>query len=290
MASLFPPATRAGALAVCYVGGYLGFVAGFWGGGALVQWFGWRTMFLCFAVPGLPLALLLLALLPSKTTASAEPRGDLREPWRSPVFRQLFLFSASGGFVAWGALLWEATFYERSLGMSAAEAGFWLGGAYGLALAAGALASGPFGNRLARSIDPATPLRLAGWASAASQPFQIVCYATGSRALSLACLMVTTALGALTVGPVQSALQGAVPERSRATATAFYGIGGSLIGAGLGPPAFGALSDVLAPHLGAQSLRCSLIVSAVLGFWPPMHLWLAARRQRAAPPLQDSQA
>ncbi len=126
-------------------------------------------------------------------------------------------------------------------------------------------------------------LRFAGWALLASQPFAVACYAVDAQALSLACMVITTSVGALTVGPVQSALQGCVAERSRATATAFYGIGGSLLGAGFGPPAFGLLSDLLAPRFGAQSLRVSLILSALLGVWPALHLLAAARRQRATP-------
>ena len=283
VASLFPPASRAGALATCWFGAYLGLVLGLWGGGALVQSFGWRPMLGAAAIPGLPLAAGLLLVLPRSAAAPRGTRADVLAPWRSPVFHQLFLFSATGGFVSWGALLWDATFYERSFGMSPAQAGFWLGGALGLATAAGTLASGPVGDRLARSSDRATPLRFAGWALLASQPFAVACYAVHAQALSLACMVITTSVGALTVGPVQSALQGCVAERSRATASAFYGIGGALLGAGFGPPAFGLLSDLLAPHFGAQSLRVALILSALLGLWPALHLLAAARRQRATP-------
>ncbi len=283
VAGLFPPAVRGAALATCWFGAYLGLVLGLWGGGALVQSLGWRAMFACFALPGLPLALALFAVLPSREGALASSRDqDLLTPWRSPVFRELFLFSATGGFVAWGGLLWDATFYERSFGMTPSEAGFWLGAALGLATAAGTLVGGPIGDRLARGSDHA-PLRFAAWSLVASQPFQIACYATGSKTVSLACMVLTTTAGALTVGPVQTALQQSVDERSRATATAFYGIGGSLLGAGLGPPAFGLLSDLLAPRFRGQSLRASLILCAILGFWPALHLFRAARRRPASP-------
>ena len=271
-----PAERRTQALALCWFGAYCGLVVGLAAGGALVDRLGWRAAFTVLAVPGLPLAAGMLCLRRQKPV-EPEPGTGLLAPWRSPLFRQLFVFGATGGFVAWGGLLWDATFYERRFGMSATQAGFWLGTALGAATAAGTLLSG-FAARLRH------PLRAAALALAASQPVQALCYLTGSEPFSLACMVVTALVGALTVGPVQSALQSSVPARVRATATAFYFMGASLLGAGLGPPFFGWLSDRLRPSLGDGSLRASLIASAILGLWPAWHLWRAAR----CPPNPDS--
>ena len=62
---------------------------------------------------------------------------------------------------------------------------------------------------------------------------------------------------------------------------ALYALLANAVGIGVGPPLFGWISDLLAPHFGGESLRMSLVVAAILGFWPAFHLWQAQRHLRA---------
>jgi hypothetical protein len=55
----------------------------------------------------------------------------------------------------------------------------------------------------------------------------------------------------------------------------------NLIGMGLGPQFVGVLSDWLAPRVGVESIRWSLLVTIVVGaLWSAVHYFLAARTLR----------
>jgi hypothetical protein len=51
----------------------------------------------------------------------------------------------------------------------------------------------------------------------------------------------------------------------------------NLIGLGLGPLLFGALSDMLKPEYGVQSVRVVLYFAAWAGLLPALLFWLGAR-------------
>jgi hypothetical protein len=80
--------------------------------------------------------------------------------------------------------------------------------------------------------------------------------------------------------------QALVPPRMRAQAAAVLLLILNLIGMGLGPQFVGLLSDLLAPRLGALSLRWALLGTIVVGaLWSAAHYFAAARTLR-----QDLQA
>ena len=66
--------------------------------------------------------------------------------------------------------------------------------------------------------------------------------------------------------------------RWRSTASAILLLVINIIGLGLGPFAIGFLSDFLAPTLGAESLRYSmLILLPTVMIWSSIHFYLASR-------------
>ena len=75
----------------------------------------------------------------------------------------------------------------------------------------------------------------------------------------------------------------------RAMASAILLLIANIIGLGAGPWAIGAVSDLLAPRFGADSLRYSLMGFCLIGFWVAWHFWqggkhLAADLARADDP------
>lgn len=278
------PARRRGALGVLYGGGYVGLVAGFAGGGALVDGFGWRTTFVILGAIGLPVALAVVWLVPEPQPEPAVAAQSWRALAGNRQLRELLFYGMSGQVFAYAGLQWNAPFYERSFGLTAGEAGFWFGTAYGLAIVAGTFGGGWLADRAARraATDPSAAMRVTRLAYLAGQPFLILAYLVPSEALSLACMVITMATSGLTAAPVYAAIQDAVPEARRTTAVALFGVTASLFGQALGPPLFGKLSDLLQPLLGTGSLRGSLLISAILGFIPALFLHRLVRLQRRA--------
>lgn len=288
LAALFRPARHPVVFAVYWSLAYAGLVLGLWGGGVLVDRLGWRAMFLCLSLPGVPLAGAIWWLgrrvgPPVAAVAGAAGRvsADLLALWRAPGFGHVLAFGASSGIVAWAGLMWDTPFYMRRFGLDAGQAGFWFGTAFGGATALGTLAGGPAAQAIARRTGGAAggpaALRLATLVYLAGQPFQVLAYLAPALWLSLASMAITTFTGAMLVGPLWSSMQACLPDRLRATGTVAYGFATSVVGGGLGPPLFGALSDALRPRLGEASLQASLVVAAVLGFWPALHLFGLAR-------------
>jgi len=70
IADLYPPQKRAGALAFYSAGLNIGLLFGFFGGGWMLQHYGWRSAFFASGAPGLLLVVLLL------TTVSEPIRGS----------------------------------------------------------------------------------------------------------------------------------------------------------------------------------------------------------------------
>jgi MFS transporter, Spinster family, sphingosine-1-phosphate transporter len=92
--------------------------------------------------------------------------------------------------------------------------------------------------------------------------------------VSLALLLIPNALNSLYLGPVFSSVQGLVALRHRAMASALLLFSQNLIGLGLGPLLFGALSDLLKPAYGGESVRYVLYGAALLGLIPALLFWL----------------
>jgi MFS family permease len=81
----------------------------------------------------------------------------------------------------------------------------------------------------------------------------------------------------MTSGPVFALIQTIVPERTRATAVAVLFLAANLIGLGLGPLAAGALSDLLHPFLGEESMRYTLLILSLGYVVPAWQLWSASK-------------
>jgi hypothetical protein len=70
--------------------------------------------------------------------------------------------------------------------------------------------------------------------------------------------------GASMMGPVLAVTQTLAKVHMRALAAALVALVVNLFGAGVGPLAVGALSDLLAPSLGPSSIRYALLVQTVV--------------------------
>jgi predicted MFS family arabinose efflux permease len=282
----FPPERRATALSIYGMGIYLGVMFGFLAGGWIRDAFDWRTAFLACGVPGVPLALLVLATVrepargaSERRTVGAEPpraREVLRILFGRPAFRWLTLAACCQATSGYAVLTWGPAFLGRvhHLGGSAIGTSFGLiagvGGALGITLG-GALA-----DRLARR-----DVRFHAWLPAAvsllALPFAVPFYLAAELRTALACFALFYLINNMYVGSLWSLAQGLVPVRMRAVASASLLTILNLVGQGLGPLLVGHLNDRWAPSLGAEAIRWSLLATAAIGACAAPLFWLCAR-------------
>jgi predicted MFS family arabinose efflux permease len=282
----FAPERRATALSIYGMGIYLGVMFGFLAGGWIRDAFDWRTAFLACGIPGVPLALLVLASVREPTRGAAEGRAVGAEPPRGrellrilfgrPAFRWLTLAACCQATSGYAVLTWGPAFLGRvhHLGAGAIGTSFGLiagiGGALGIALG-GALA-----DRLARR-----DVRFHAWLPAAvsllALPFAVPFYLARELRTALACFALFYLINNMYVGSLWSLAQGLVPVRMRALASATLLTILNLVGQGLGPLFVGHLNDRLAPSLGAEAIRWSLLATALIGGCAAPLFWICAR-------------
>ncbi|GBR11551.1 MFS transporter [Gluconacetobacter liquefaciens] len=270
---------RSTSFSIAYGISYLGYIIGLAGGGWLVEHVGWRMTFTAVGLAGIPVAILMVLFV-------REPRlphvARNAESWRALLanrpLRDLLLYGVTSQVVTYGVTLWGVSFYMRSFGLSSGQAGAWFGIGIGIASVVGTFLGGPIADRVASRFGFRGAMRFAFWAYLIAQPFQVIQVLTHSLDLSLTMLVLTSTLSALCTGPIYGAIPSVVPAHRRAAAVGMYALLANAIGIGLGPPLFGWISDMLTPHFGADALRMSLLVAAILSFWPAVHLFLLQRR------------
>lgn len=274
ISDMFPPESRATALAIYALGIPIGTMLGNLGGGWINEAFDWRTAFVVVGAPGLLLALVVRFTLREPVRGAAEglSAGSDEAPPVMAVFRLLwsrrsFRYMTIGGslhaFVGYGVVYWIPAMFMRSHGLGTREMGaalFYLG----FAAILGTFLGGYMGDRLAAR-DQRWYLWLPGLAILASLPFSYYAYTTDATYLALCTLAVPSALGAYYLGPTFSMTQGMVGLRMRALASSILLFILNIIGLGLGPQFAGIASDLLNAwtDLGADSLRWALVICLV---------------------------
>lgn len=294
IADLYPEKERSGALGIYSLGIYFGIMLGFLVGAYVAEYYGWRAAFLVVGLPGLIIAALVRWTLiePPRGAADgvapappepvdwsrlwAEVRAGFVHLWRDPVSRHVILGIMLVAFVGYGGTTWIAAFFIRSHGMSLVEVGTYLAFAIGVFGALGAF----LGGRLA---DWAAQRHLAGamWVVAAAKvaaaPLVVWFFLETNLTIALMIYLPTLLLGAFYLGPSFAMIQTRAPLRMRALCSAIMLFVVNLIGMGLGPQAVGILSDVLAPEVGAESLRYALLILSFAALWGGWHYYRAGR-------------
>lgn len=317
----FKRAERPTATAVFSMGAPLSFLLGYFPAGWLNQEFGWRVTFAVLALPGVALALLAwLTLKEPRLTQPVQNEGAVKEGvvstpvedcsapspplrtvlallWKVRSFRHLLLAYAALFFFTSGLLQWQPTFFLRSYEFATGELGSWFSLIYG----AGGLIGTYWGGRLASRYathDERRQLKATSLAYVTLAIISTAIYITSSLHVALFALVISAIGMYSTTGPLWATIQTVVPERMRATAISILYLSANLVGAGFGPLAVGALSDLLTPSLGAESLRYALLFVSPGLIWPAWHIWRssatvaqdieALQRTPQAPNLADS--
>ena len=286
----FPPQQRARALAVYSMGIHFGILFGFFFGGWLYEFFGWRMAFLLVGLPGLLVAVLL------RTTVREPPRGlseglsvdaqldsvmdVFRFMWSLRSFRYMSLATALVSFSGYGFITWVPTFLVRVHGMGYGEIGTWMGLEIGLAGAAGAVLGGVLADRFG-----ARDARWYMWWSAISVllgiPFFLAFLLLPEKIPALLIYIPGLLLGSFYLGPTFSMTQGLAKPRMRSMASAILLFIINIIGLGAGPQVVGVMNDLLAPTYGDHAVRYSLLIVGLVNLGAAGLYLLAARHLRA---------
>jgi predicted MFS family arabinose efflux permease len=293
IADYFPPERRATAMAVFGMGIPFGVLTGFLLGGWVNEFFGWRSAFMVVGIPGVLLALLVGITLrePPRGVFDKQQGPDappsilatVRHLWVLPACRHLCLAASLYGLAAWGAGVWQPSFFMRIHHMSSGQAGTWLALVFGLSGATGAFLGGAVGDRLYQATQD---VRWYAWISAGgvlvSIPFVFLVYLWPTPIPALLFLIIPTIFGHMYLGPVMALLLGIAGAQRRAVASAVYAFVLNLFSMGVGPLLVGLSSDHLQPRYGNAGLRYSILTLVVVATsWAAVHFLLAARTIRA---------
>lgn len=274
------PGTRTGALSIYAAGGNLGLLLAFFGGGLIMQHWGWRTTLTCAGLPGLALMVLFLAMTrgaPQQMPEEARRplRQTIRFLWRCASFRWLALGCGLVSISGYASLAFVPSFLHRSHSLSLVQIGLLLAGLTGVVGFFGTMLPG----LLARRLDArGGGLRVAILTIFVALPFHALIYLSGDLWLVIAALTVSAFFASSWLGPSFAAAQGLVPAAMRAQTAALLLAAMNLIGMAAGPQLVGAISDALRPALGEDSLRYALlcgIVPSLAALW----CFRAARRR-----------
>jgi MFS family permease len=272
----FPPEKRATALSFYSSGIYFGILIGYLMGGYLNQQLGWRTAFYLLGIPGIVFSLFFYATVKeprrgatdvnSPTTGTHAMAQVLKLLYSKKVF--VFLAVASGlhAFCIYALVNWMPSFLARLHGMKNTDIGIALGLILGITGILGTYMGGLLTDYFGKK-DKRWYLKVPAYAILLSILFVIGILFWRDTFFSLACLGVCNFLYSMYLGPVIAVSHMLVPASMRALTSSILFLVINLVGLGFGPLVVGVISDLLAPSMGAESLRwamsCIIVVSGV---------------------------
>lgn len=229
----------------------------------------WRLVYAALSVPGLVLALVLVARRDPRRAMRAKGSGmraASRWAWGQRAAVGPHLIAACAAILlTQAATAWIPSVFQRTLAFSPAEAALTTGVVVLIAAPLGHLSGGWLVDRLAqRGRSPG--LVIIGGLLLAAGFGTLLGLARNPEIAVLAYGGLSVALGAAALAAL-AGLQPLVPAGLRGGVTALYLAAVSLVGLGLGPPLVGLISDEAFPSaegLG-QALASVIVVAAVIG-------------------------
>jgi MFS family permease len=288
IADLFGKTERPRALGIFAIGTYLGVFLGYFFGGWVNQYLGWRATFISASIPGLAIALLL-----GVTVAEPARQGGggdkVSNEAIGPTFA--FLFSQKSfllvligfclaGFTNYSTSVWIPAFMARVHHLTSAEIGTYAGTFKGLFGIAGALLGGFLVAKISKDDDrwklwaPAIMSGLAG-------PIFLICMLTSNFQVMVWMLGLFSICVGFHLGPIFAVAQTIAKANMRALAAATALLTATCFGQGVGPLAVGYLNDVLQNAYGTRAVRYSLLIAALATVLAALFFGLAARTIRA---------
>lgn len=274
----FPKEQRARALSIYSLGIPLGMAFGILLGTIIAAKIGWRAAFIIVGSVGLVIAPVLRFTVrdpkrggyeAASVSASAGPPTArfaevLTMVVRKPTFWLLSLGAAASSVCGYGLAAWLPSFFIRSYKLSLTEMGVFYASITLIGGCLGIMGGGILADRIGKSSKAYYPL-IPAVSFLVGLPCFFFAVNSSSLALAFPLFLIPTALNLVWLGPIVTAVQHLVPAHMRTRASAMFLLVNNLIGIAVGTYYFGAMSDALRPHFGAESLRYAIYSG--LGFY-----------------------
>ena len=284
IAAYFPPEQRTRALALVGTAIYFGQILGFAGGPAIATEYGWRGAFQIIGLTGVIVAVTAWVVIrePSRssehTKTPAPPLGQLaKRLTATSALRNMTLGMSFGALSGTAFGLWGPALFERAYGISNAEAGTAFAFSFGLPGLVGMLGFGFLADKLSRK-GLEWPVRLSAIALFAATLCILIVAWMPELWLAQVMAIPSGILGGGWAIGVIAGLQYVLPERTRATGTAFALLVMNFFASFVGPWVTGLLSDQLVDAASVSTgLRLSLTIVIPTGFLGAWFIWRAVK-------------
>jgi predicted MFS family arabinose efflux permease len=286
ISDLYPPSSRARAIACYPIAGALGAAAALPIGAHLATDYGWRSVFLFLFFPGVLLAALIWFTFrepPRASDTEPVPHIDTLSFGQTLLYivkqpHLMFLFAAGGLMSMMTSIShWLPAFYQRSHGVSLIDAGNSLGVVLAVTGPMGMFAGGWLSDKLGKGGTVLIMYMLAGITLLEITTAALMLL-TPSFRFSLFWVFIWSLTTVAWAAPCFTLSQNLVPAKIKATSMAVLNVFNNIIGYGLGPVITGAISTGIGESAGGESLRWSLIVLGCgIGLLPTVMFLLAAR-------------
>jgi MFS family permease len=286
IADLYPPHKRAGALAFYSAGLNVGLLLGFFGGGWMLEHFGWRSAFIASGAPGLLLVFLLLLTVREPKRGGVDNLADtaptptlletIRHLVKVPSFKWIAIGCGMSAFGGYAGLAFIPKFLIVSHHMTPVQIGVALSLLTGVCGAIGTYFSGYLADRFGKR-DVNWYMYVPIIATFIALPFAPIFYLTPSTTVALIAATGPATMGASYLGSSYAMAQGMVPLRMRAQTIGLLLFILNMIALGLGPATVGLISDLLRPYAGADSLRYALMTTMITGLLGAACYWRATK-------------
>ena len=286
IADLYPPHKRAGALAFYSAGLNVGLLFGFFGGGWMLEHFGWRSAFIASGAPGLLLVFLLLFTVREPKRGGVDNLADtapaptllqtIRHLLTVPSFKWMAIGCGMSAFGGYAGLAFIPKFLIVSHHMTPVQIGVALSLLAGVFGGIGTYMAGYFADRFGKR-DTNWYMYVPICATFIALPFTPVLYLASSTAVALAAACVPVTMGAAYLGSTYAMAQGMVPLRMRAQTIGLLLFILNMIALGFGPATVGFVSDSLRPYFGDDSLRYALMTTMITSLLGAFCYWRATK-------------
>ncbi|GMU71486.1 MAG: hypothetical protein AMXMBFR42_09500 [Burkholderiales bacterium] len=248
LASVFPERFRSTVLAGFLSAALVGSVLGVALGGILAERWGWRIAFAAVGVPGIVIALALIATTRDglgirRVTTTEVTFREIVAGLRRP--RSLAIACVASGLqlvTVSAVYAWLPSHFHRAWGMAPAQAGT-RAALVVLAAGVGALLWGALADRLDRRVTGARLKVPAVLALATAVVLSSAFAATSPGSLQFALILAGATLMTCNIGTASAAVIDVVPASLRASAASVLALVHNLVGLAVGPLAAGWISD-----------------------------------------------